>query len=99
MPRVRTQADNDKFKPLDTLEMPGGKNSLIKGIISQRKSNGVITFAIVREFERDGIAEWTSFFSEAQMPEFKQMLELVEKRIAALRKDPNVAPLRAAGAR
>lgn len=66
------------------------------GIISQRRSNGVITFSIVREFERDGVPDWTSFFSEAQLEDFEQMLGMVKKRIAELRADPNVMPLRVA---
>lgn len=92
-------ADNDKFIELDCLRMVGN-NNITKGIISQRKSNGAITFSIVREFSRDGIPDWTSYFSEAQIDDFEQMLQMVKKRISELRADPKVAPLRASsGAR
>ena len=83
-------SDSKKFITLDTLKSAGGT----KGIISQRVSNGVITFSIVREFERDGVADWTSYFSEAQLADFESMLDLIKKRIAELRADPKIAPLR-----
>lgn len=86
---------NDKFIELDVLRSANGT----KGIISQRRSNGVITFSIVREFMRDGIAEWTSYFSEAQIDDFEEMLGMVKRRISELRADPKVAPLKVAGAR
>jgi hypothetical protein len=82
---------NNKFITLDTLVMANG----IKGIISQRLSNGVITFSIVREFERDGVPDWTSYFSEVQMADFKKMMEMVEDRITQLRRDPKVRPMQA----
>lgn len=78
---------NDKFVVLDTLQMANG----IKGIISQRKSNALITFSIVREFERDGITDWTSYFSEVQIDDFQQMLDMCRARIKELRADPNIA--------
>lgn len=83
-------SDSKKFIVLDTLRSAGGT----KGIISQRLSNGVITFSIVREFERDGVPDWTSYFSEAQLEDFESMFVLIKKRIAELRRDPRVAPLR-----
>lgn len=70
-----------------------------KGIISQRVSNGVITFSIVKEFERDGMPDWTSFFGENQFEDIEDMLKLIKNKIAELRKDPKVAPLRLAGGR
>ena len=83
-------SDSKKFIVLDTLRSAGGT----KGIISQRMSNGVITFSIVREFERDGVPDWTSYFSEAQLDDFESMLDLIKKRIIELRADPKIMPLR-----
>lgn len=85
--------DNGKFIELDVLEM-AVSNGTIKGILTQRRSNGAITFSIVRTFDRDGIADWTSYFSEAQIEDFRKMTEMIEKRIKELRKDPKVMPLR-----
>lgn len=79
-----------KFVELDVLRSASGT----KGVISQRVSNGVITFSIVREFNRNGIADWTSFFAESELEDFEDMVQLVKKRIAELRADPAVAPVR-----
>lgn len=80
-----------RFIDLDTLNTASG----VRGLITQRVSNGLITFSIVRVFERDGLEDWTSFFSEAQIDDFEEMLKMLKKRIAELRKDPKTAPLRA----
>lgn len=86
---------NEKFVELDTIRMANGT----KGIISQRLSNGVITFSIVRTFERDGVEDWTSYFSETQISDFEEMLKMVKARIKDLRADPKTAPLRVSGVR
>lgn len=86
---------DSRFVELDVLRSANGT----KGIISQRISNGVITFSIVKEFERDGMADWTSFFSENQFDDVHDMLELLKARIAELRADPKIAPMRIAGGR
>jgi hypothetical protein len=88
-------AANDKFVLLDTLVMANG----LKGTISQRRSNGLITFSIVREFTRDGVVDWTTFIPEQDLPDYKLMLEMVQKRIGELRADPKVPKCQAAGPR
>lgn len=87
--------DNGKFVVLDTLQTASGT----RGIITQRIANGVMTFSIVRVFERDGIEDWTSYFSEAQMPDFEEMYQMIKDRIAELRRDPKTRPISAAGGR
>ena len=87
--------DNGKFIDLDTLQTANGT----RGIITQRIANGVITFSIVRVFERDGIEDWTSFFSEAQLEDFETMLAMIKERIAELRRDPKVKQVTLAGGR
>lgn len=88
-------ADDSKFIELDTLQTANGT----RGVITQRIANGVITFSIVRVFERDGVEDWTSFFSEAQIDDFEQMLHMLKERIAELRRDPKTRPLCAVGGR
>ena len=90
---MAASAQDSRFVELDVLRSANGT----KGIISQRVSNGVITFSIVKEFERDGIPDWTSFFTEVQLEDFQEMFELIKKRIGELRKNPKIAPLRMAG--
>lgn len=70
----------------------------LKASISQRRSSGLITFSIVREFDRDGITDWTTFIPEHFMDDYMKMLEMVKNRISELRADPKIAPL-AAGVR
>lgn len=94
-PDIAPPTSGSKFIELDVLRSATG----VKGTISQRVSNGAITFSIVREFERDGITDWTTYFSEVQFDDYQEMLDLVKERIAELRKDPKVAPLRLAGGR
>jgi hypothetical protein len=83
-------SDDPKFLELDVLRSAAGT----KAVISQRLSNGVITFTIVKEFHRRGVPDWTAFFAEDEMEDFEEMLALVKARIAELRKDPKVAPIR-----
>lgn len=81
---------DQKFIELDVLRSASGT----KAVISQRTSNGVITFTIVKEFNRRGVADWTAFFTEDEMEDFEEMLGLVKTRIGQLRSDPKVAPVR-----
>ena len=83
-------SSNTKFLELDVLRSADG----VKAVISQRTSNGVITFAIVREYERDGVPEVTDFFPENLLESKRAMLDLVKARIAELRKDPKIMPAR-----
>ena len=91
----RESDGNGKFIELDVLRSASG----VKGIISQRVASGVITFSITKEFSRNGVLEWTSFFSEVEIDDFEEMYELVKKRIAELRTDPKVAQIRSPGKR
>lgn len=79
-----------KFIELDVLRSASGT----KAVISQRTSNGVITFTIVKEFHRRGVTDWTAFFAEDEIDDFEEMLQLVKVRIGELRADPRVAPVR-----
>lgn len=83
-------SDDPKFLELDVLRSAAGT----KAVISQRLSNGVITFTIVKEFNRRGVVDWTSFFAEDEIEDFEAMFSLVKARIAELRADPKVAPVR-----
>ena len=73
---------SDLFRELDVLRNAEG----MKAVISQRISNGTITFAIVREFTRDGKVETTGFIPLQAIDAFADMLELVKKRCAELEK-------------
>lgn len=93
--RAEQGGTNDKFLVLDKLTMANG----ITGTITQRRANGLITFSIVREFERDGVVDWTTFIPEHHIDDYITMLEMVKKRVAELRCDPKVPKLAVVGAR
>ncbi len=62
----------------------------IVAVISIRRNNGVITFALFKEFDRDGRIERTSFVPETLGPAYLQMVQLTIARIAAVKADPEL---------
>ena len=82
-----SKGNNHLFRDLDVLRNAEG----MKAIISQRLSNGVITFSIVREFVRDGQTETTSFIPMHQIDAFADLVTLVKKRCKELEADPDLA--------
>jgi hypothetical protein len=66
---------------LDKLRSADG----IIGIISQRRSTGVLTFGVFKEFERDGLVEKSSFVPENMLESYLAMVQLVRERIAELK--------------
>lgn len=73
--------------PYLDLEVLRNADSLI-AIISQRRANGVITFALFKEFERDLRRDRTSFVAAEMGESFRGLLEITLKRIAAIKADP-----------
>lgn len=69
--------DIDKLKNSDDLV----------AIISQRRANGVITFAVFKEFERDRRAERTSFIAESLGQSYLDLVKLALERIAKIKND------------
>lgn len=59
-------------------------------VISMRRANGLITFGIFREFERDGHPERTTFIPETMIDAYVDFVDLVKKRVLELR--GNVGP-------
>ena len=54
-------------------------------VISRRRSNGIMTFAIFKTFERDGRTEQTNFIPEPLFDAYDALVKLVRERIAHLR--------------
>jgi hypothetical protein len=69
------------FVDIDTLRNADG----IIAIISQRKSSGVYTIAVMKEFERDGQWERTQFISEHLFDSYTDMVQRAIERVRALR--------------
>lgn len=71
-----------QFEDLDVLRDSHG----LMAIISRRKSNGVITFGVFKEFERDGKLMRTGFIPEQLLGEaYEQMVRLARRRCKELR--------------
>jgi hypothetical protein len=79
-------SNNPLFRDLDTLRNAEG----MKAVISQRISNGMITFSIVREFQRDGRMQSTAFIPVDQIDALIELVEIVRKRCDELQADPKV---------
>jgi hypothetical protein len=62
----------------------------LMAIISQRQSNGVITFAIFKEFDRDGRRERTTFVAESLAESYKDLLDITITRIKKIKADPQL---------
>jgi hypothetical protein len=65
-------------------------------IISQRLSNGMVTFSIFREFERDGEIARTAFIPEDLADVFLDFSKLVVERVREIRNELPPVALKAA---
>jgi hypothetical protein len=86
IPSSRGRAAPPQYIDLDKLKNADG----VVAIISQRLTNGVITFALFKEFVRDGREERTSFIAESLRPAYESMVKLVFDRIDDIRDDPKL---------
>ena len=77
-----TQGTHQPFEDVDTLRSSDG----IKAVISQRRSNGVFTFAIFREFERDGEIQQGAFCPEDLGASYIGMVQRALARITEIKK-------------
>lgn len=53
-------------------------------IISQRRSNGVMTLGVFKTFERDGKTERTSFIPEPLFDAYQSLVKIAMERIAQI---------------
>ncbi len=80
-PRASAAPPAPPYADIDVLRSADG----ITAIISQRRSSGVLTFSIFKEFERDGVIEKTAFITEQLVDSYLAMAEMVKERITKLR--------------
>ncbi len=62
----------------------------LMSIISMRRANGVITFAIFKEFLRDGRRERTTFVAESLSGSYRDLLDITIKRIGEIKDSPDL---------
>ena len=68
------------YEDVEQISDPDG----VVALISRRRSTGALTVAIFRTYERDGAVEKTNFFNSRQFAAVRRVLDIVEKRMAAL---------------
>lgn len=74
------------FEDVDKLKNSSG----IVAVISRRKSDGLLTFALFREWQGNaGDQGRTAFQPEHNLAAYKQMVGLVESRLAELQAERN----------
>lgn len=59
-------------------------------IISQRRSNGMLTFGVFKEFVRDHRTDRTTFVSADLMPAYRAILKIAEERLEQIKNDPKL---------
>lgn len=68
------------YEDIEDIVDPDG----VVAVISRRRSNGVLSVAVYKMFERDGEREKTSFFNLRHFSAVRRVLDVAEKRVAAL---------------
>lgn len=66
------------YDDLETLRSADGA----LGIISQHRSSGALTFAILREYDQFGTYKRTTFFPENMLDVYDRMYKLVREKLA-----------------
>ena len=74
------QGIRNGYEDIEEIADPDG----VIAVISRRRSNGVLSVAVFKLFERDGVQEKTNFFGTRHFAGVRRVLELAEKRIAKL---------------
>ena len=68
------------YEDIENIIDPDG----VIAVISRRRSNGALSVAIFKSFERDGAREKTNFFNARHFAAVRRVLEIAEKRLAKL---------------
>lgn len=68
------------YDDIDEISDPDG----VVALISKRRSNGALSLAIFRVYERDGEKEKTTFFSPKHIAAVRRVLDIAETKMAKL---------------
>lgn len=68
------------YDDLEEIADPDG----IVAVISRRRSNGLLSIAMFKVFDRDGAREKTNFFNVRHFAAVRRVLDIVEQRVLAL---------------
>jgi hypothetical protein len=68
------------YEDIEDIADPDG----VVAVISRRRSNGMLSVAVFKTFERDGVREKTNFFNPRHFAAVRRVLEIAEQRLAVL---------------
>jgi hypothetical protein len=74
------QGIRNGYEDIEEIADPDG----VIAVISRRRSNGTLSVAVFKTFERDGTKEKTNFFNAKHFAGVRRVLEIAEKRIEKL---------------
>lgn len=70
-------AHNPAFKEIDIIKHPDG----IIAVITERVSDGRVSFSISREFDADGKTKRTAYLARRHLPAVQQLLSDLSERL------------------
>ena len=73
-------ASRTGYEDIEEINDPDG----VVGILSRRRSNGAVSIALFKVFDRDGIREKTTFLSARHFAGIRRVLDIAEARSAKL---------------
>jgi hypothetical protein len=68
------------YEDIEEISDPDG----VIAVISRRRSNGTLSVAVFKTFERDGAVEKTNFFGARHFAGVRRVLDIAEKKISKL---------------
>jgi len=68
------------YEDIEEITDPDG----VVGVISRRRSNGALSIALFKTFDRDGVTEKSNFLSARHFAAVRRVLDIAEVRIARL---------------
>jgi hypothetical protein len=73
-------APRSAYEDIEEINDPDG----VVAIISRRRSNGALSIALFKVYDRDGVREKTTFLSARHFAGVRRVLDIAEARIAKL---------------
>lgn len=76
----RSDGGNPQYQVVETVRDPDG----VVAVITERKSDGLMSFGLYREFERNGETTKSSYMSRRHLPAVRRLLADLEDRLELL---------------
>lgn len=76
-PRESSDPKTDRYREVEVVRDPDG----VIAVITEHVKDGAISFAIFREFERNGVTTRGAFMARRHLPAVQRMLADLEERI------------------